>query len=375
MNYEKHEFFMHRALIESRKAIPFSSPNPNVGAIVVKNNRVVGKGFTQIPGNAHAEVIAIQKAGSNAKGASLYVTLEPCSYYGKTPPCTDLIIQKKIRNVFVGLKDPNPAVFGKGIDKLRRNKINVKIGILKEEIEDELQWYIKYTLKKIPYITLKSGISLDGKIADSRNDSRWITSRKAREFSQKLREANDGIIAGINTITKDNPILTCRGGNKNKQLFRRIILDTNLRISLCANILKPVRKHAIIIAVDRKNKEKKKIKLLQDMGADILFCKTRESRIDINDLLKQLGAKNITKLIIEGGGEVNFSFLKENIVDKIVLFISPRLIGGIKSKGWIGGRGFLLKQNKKIEKGKFYSILSDSFMFEGYMNYYVYRNY
>ena len=374
MNKDKDRFFMRQALKASQKAVGFSSPNPNVGAVIVKKNGIISTGHTLIPGKAHAEVNAIRKAGPNAAGSSLYVTLEPCCHFGRTSPCTDLIISSKIRNVFIGLTDPNPLVFRKGISRLKQNKIKVKTGVLSDEIEENLQWYIKYIKNKIPYITLKSGISLDGKITDYNNNSRWITSKKARAMSQELRGECDGIIAGINTIIKDDPALTWRRGEKNKQSFSRIILDTNLRISPNARVIQPDKKHSTIIAANRKSPDKRKIKLLEEKGAEILFCKTKNNHIDLQDLLKQLGDKDMAKLIVEGGSEVNYSFLKEGLADRVILFIASKLLGGVKSKGWIGSKGFLLNENKKVEKGKFYNILPDSFIFKGYMNYYVHRN-
>ena len=192
--------------------------------------------------------------------------------------------------------------------------------------------------------------------------------------SQELREEGDGIIVGINTVIKDNPALTWRAGEKNKQSFSRIILDTNLKISPDAQVIRPYKKHSTIIAIDRRSKKKTKIKLLEKKGAEILFCRTKNNHIDLHHLLQQLGDKDMAKLIVEGGSQVNYSFLKEGLADRIILFIASRLLGGIKSKGWIGSGGFLINENKKVEKGKFYNILPDSFIFEGYMNYYVHRN-
>lgn len=362
---------MLQALIESRKARAFSSPNPNVGAVLVKNNKIISKGHTQIPGKEHAEVMAIKKASNDIKGASLYVTLEPCSHYGRTPPCSDLIIKKKIKNVFIGIKDPHPIVYGKGIKKLKQNNITVITGILKNKIEDELQWYIKTIIKKTPYITLKAGISLDGKTTDYKQNSKWITSEKVRNFSQKLREKNDGILVGINTIIKDNPFLTYRG--KIKKPFYKIILDTNFIINKKANVLQSADRHKTIIAIGEENPDLLKLHQLEKKGVQVLLCKSQNGLIDLKDLLKKLHKKNIAKLIIEGGSKVNYSFLKYNLVDKIILFISPILLGGEKSNGWIGAQGFLLNQHKKIEKGKFYNILSDNYIFEGYLHHYVYR--
>lgn len=365
--------FMRAALQESRRAHSFSSPNPHVGAVLVKQNKIISKGHTQPPGKSHAEIQAIKKAGLAVKNSSLYVTLEPCSIFGRTPPCTEQIIKSGIKNVYIGMKDPNPKVSGKGARLLKKAGIQVYAGLLKKEIEEDLQWYIKYCQKKTPYIILKSGVSLDGKITDSHLNSKWITSINARNKSVALRNINDGIIVGIDTVLADNPSLTSRKPDKKKENFYRIILDSKLRISPSAKAFSRMPRHKTILVTSIKNKKSAKIKAL-NKKAELLFCKTCVSGIDLNHLLRQLGNIGITRAIVEGGGKVNYSFLENNLVDKIVLYISGKLLGGANSKGWIGGQGFELGKNKKIEKGKFTNILSDNFMFEGYMKYYVYRN-
>jgi diaminohydroxyphosphoribosylaminopyrimidine deaminase/5-amino-6-(5-phosphoribosylamino)uracil reductase len=365
---EKEEYYLYQALIESRKAQAISSPNPSVGAIIVKNGRIIGKGWTQFYGGPHAEVMAFKNCNEDPSGATLYVTLEPCSHYGKTPPCTDLIISKKIKKVVIGIEDPNPIVCGNGIKKLKSAGIEVKTGILKEKIEKELQWYIKYIKKSIPYVTLKSGISLDGKITDFTGNSKWITSKLALKFSQKLREINDGIIVGINTILSDNPFLTYRG--KVKKFFYRIVLDTFLKIPINANVIREIKNHKTIIATSRFADEEK-IKKLRQMGVDVILTeKVNEGKIDLNELLKYLGKLGIAKVIVEGGSEVNFSFIENKLVDKIFLFISPKILGGKESKSFIGGRGLKLKNSLKIIDGKYYNYILDNFIFEGYIKYY-----
>ncbi len=368
----RHEYFMMQALIEGRKALGHSSPNPNVGAVIVKNNRIIGRGHTQIPGQEHAEVMAIKNAGTQVHGSSLYVTLEPCSHFGKTPPCTDYIIKNNIKEVYMGIKDPNPIVCGCGMKQLRDYNIRVREGVLREKIMNEFQWYLKYTKLKLPFVTLKSGISLDGNITDYNQNSKWITSQEARDYAHQWREINDGIIVGINTIIKDNPILAYQGKNKRKQFFYRIILDTDLKIDVQAKVLKPVKNHYTIIGVGKHIKIKEKLMQLKRMkGVEILYCETKNNRIDLNFLLRRLGEKGITKVIVEGGAEVNYHFLKEDLVDKIILFVSPKILGGQKSKNFIGGDGFLLKNNINIKDGRWYNYILDNFIFEG--NIHVYR--
>ncbi len=367
----KDEYYMNLALLESKKARINSSPNPDVGAIIVKNNRIISKGYTQAFGGAHAEVDAINKVpDSLLRGSTMYVTLEPCSHYGKTPPCTDLIIRKKIKRVVIGMIDPNPVVCGNGISKLKQNGIDVTYGVLENKIVDNLQWFIKYIKKKLPYVTLKSGISLDGKITDYKDNSQWITSESARKLSQKLREVNDAILVGINTVLKDNPSLTYRG-TKKKNRFIRIIMDSYLKIPPKAKVLKKVPDHKTIIITSERNYNNPKIKKFKDI--DFIYVEERNGYLNLKETLKEIRKLNIGKIIIEGGAEINFSFLKDNLVDKINLFVAPKIIGGKESKSFVGGMGFTLQKSIKIKKGHFINYAIDNYIYEGVINYYVHR--
>lgn len=368
------EYYMYQAILEGRKALPHSSPNPNVGAVIVKNSKIIGRGYTQVPGKAHAEVMALKQAGSKAKNAALYVTLEPCCHSGRTAPCTDLIIQKGIKEVYIGISDPNPVVCHKGAAILKKAKIKVHKNILKDKVIQELQWYLKLYQKESPYLTLKTGMTLDGKITDYQNNSKWITSGEAREAVQMLREQNDGLIAGIRTVLKDDPALTCRRHNRKKQFFYRIILDTNLSLPLSAQVLKPFPGHITLIAAAANKNNTVKAKALQKIrGTELLFCKTKNSYLDLADLMKKLAdKKNITKLIIEGGSEVNYSFLKEKLIDKLHFFIAPKLLGGQTAKGVIGNQGFKLKEAINIINGRFTGQNKNFYIYEGYLH--VYRD-
>ncbi|MBN1898231.1 MAG: bifunctional diaminohydroxyphosphoribosylaminopyrimidine deaminase/5-amino-6-(5-phosphoribosylamino)uracil reductase RibD [Spirochaetes bacterium] len=360
-------YYMQQALEESKKAQVISSPNPAVGAVIVRNNKIVGRGFTQSFGKEHAEVMAIRNCRQNPAGAALFVTLEPCSYHGKTPPCTDLIISKGIKEVYVGLKDPNPLVNGAGIKKLQQAGIKVITGLAGKAIEEQLQWYIKYCKNNIPYVILKTGMSLDSKITDRKGKSRWITSDKARQASQQLREINDGVIVGINTIIKDDPCLSYRGGKKKR--FNRIILDTHLRIPLKSKVLKTVKNHKTLIATSLKTSLRKIKKLIDLKDVEILFIRVDNDRIVLEDLLMELGKRGIAKIIVEGGGLVNYSFLKQDLVDRLCFFIAPRIIGGDFSKSLIGSEGFLLPDARNVKRGQFQDF-KDYFVFKGYMHYY-----
>ncbi|MDD5067590.1 MAG: bifunctional diaminohydroxyphosphoribosylaminopyrimidine deaminase/5-amino-6-(5-phosphoribosylamino)uracil reductase RibD [bacterium] len=370
----KHEYYMRQALTESRKAAVHSSPNPPVGAVLVKNNRIIGQGHTQVPGQAHAEVMAIQQAGPAAKGASLYVTLEPCCHFGRTSPCTDLIIRKGIKEVFIGMDDPNPLVCGNGCRLLKKKGLCVVRGVLKEKIGEELEWYIKWIKKGLPYVTLKAGLSLDGKLTDYRGDSRWITSKKARLYGQRLREVHDAILTGINTVVKDDPLLSYRGRNRKKAFFYRVILDTSLRISIRAKVLRPLPSHHTLIAIGSGVKDRKKLEHIRGLkDVTILECPVREKKVDLGFVLKALAERDVTRLLVEGGSEVFYSFLSRGLADKLVLFMAPLLLGGaVSAKGFIGGRGFLLDHAVRIRKGRFFNFLPDNSVYEGYLN--VYRD-
>lgn len=362
---------MFRALLESRKALAHSSPNPHVGAVVVKNNKIVGRGHTQVPGRAHAEVMALRDARGRSQGGSLYVTLEPCCHFGRTPPCTELIARSGIKEVFTGLADPNPLVCGRGAAFLKNRGITVRTGILKNKIARELQWYLKFITKKIPYVTLKAGCSLDARITDETHHSRWITSAAARERSRNLRMENDGILAGIGTVAADDPLLTLRAPGAQKPLFYRIILDASGRIDPASRVLKSVPCHRTLIAAGV-SASRSRLKWLQRMkDAELVVCRTKQGRIDLPDLLSKLAEKSIARIIVEGGSEVYSSFLKQNLVDKVVLFMAPLFLGGAQSKGLFSASGFSLKAPLRIREGRFYNRLIDNYIYEGYLN--VYR--
>ncbi len=370
MSYTRDECFMYQAILESRKAQPLSSPNPSVGAIIVKNNQIISSGYTQPPGKPHAEVMAIRRARGEEKNAEMFVTLEPCVHYGKTPPCADLIIKSGIKRVVIGMQDPNPVVKGKGIQKLKKAGIEVVCGVLKRKILEDLQWYIKYTTLKLPYVTLKAGASLDGKIADYTGLSRWITLR-GLPFAQKLREINDAILVGVSTIIADNPLLTYRGKLKNKKKFYRIILDSNLSIPLNANVLKPVENHYTIIATSEDVKDKAKFKKLErKKDVIILTFPRKHGRVPLLLLLKKLGEMEIARILVEGGSEINFSFFKENLVDKFYIMFAPKIIGGKNSKSMVGGEGFHLHYSKKIKEMRITHPYEELVIFENYIAFY-----
>jgi len=299
-----------------------TSPNPMVGAVLVKDQRIIAKGFHQKFGGPHAEIMALKKAGIKAKGATLYVTLEPCFHYGKTPPCVDAIIKSGVKKVVVAMKDPNPLTKGKSIFKLRRFGIGVKMGILEKESALLNESFIKFITKKMPFVIAKTAQTLDGKIATEKGQSQWITSFKTRQFSKILRNEFDAVLVGINTVLLDNPYLNAVGRKK----IKKVVLDSSLQISSEANLFKSTHPTNCIIAVTKKADEKK-IEHFRKKGVDVIICPSKNKQISLKWLLRKLASKGIANLLIEGGAKVIGSALKEKCVDKMRIFIAPKIMG------------------------------------------------
>lgn len=329
------EKFMRMALRLAEKAAGRTSPNPMVGAVLVKDNRVIARGYHEKAGTPHAEAVALEKAGRDAEGATLYVTLEPCSHTDKrTPPCTLAIRQSKVAHVVAAMRDPNPKVSGRGVEFLRSAGIEVSIGILESEARKLNEAYIKHIVSGMPFVTLKIAQTLDGKIATAAGESKWITGDEARREAHRLRDRNDAVLVGINTILKDDPMLTTRipGGRD----AVRVVVDSRLRISLDAKVL-TVESPARTIIATLSSAPKLKMKKLQERGAEVLLVRSSGGRVDMTDLMKKLGGKGIMSVLIEGGSEINASALKSGIVDKVVFFIAPMLMSGRDSICSIGG--------------------------------------
>lgn len=334
------EEYMDLALRLSLKAKGLTSPNPLVGAVVVKNGRVISSGFHKRAGLEHAEVIALKKAGPRTKGATLYVTLEPCSSFGRTPPCTEAIIKSGIKKVVVGMVDPNPKHRGKGIKILKNHNISAISGVSEYRIKGINQPFIKYITKNMPYVTVKIAQSLDGKIATKTGDSKWITSLASRKFAHKIRNNFDAIMVGVNTLLKDNPLLSPEKKAKGKK-FYKIILDTHLKAKTGMRIFRDLSDFPVIIATSKESiaKKTKNIKSLVKKGAIILGIDKKHGFIDIKELLKQLVQLEIIDVLVEGGGRVAGSLFDEKLVDYVLFFISPKIIGGSESVLSIQGIG------------------------------------
>nr|WP_207753601.1 bifunctional diaminohydroxyphosphoribosylaminopyrimidine deaminase/5-amino-6-(5-phosphoribosylamino)uracil reductase RibD [Clostridium paridis] len=327
---------MKKALELARKGAGKVNPNPMVGAVIVKDDEIIGEGFHEFYGGPHAEVNALSSAVESVEGSTVYVTLEPCHHYGKTPPCVDALIRNKVARVVIGQKDPNPLVAGKSISKLLEHGIEVEVGILEEECKKLNEVFNKFIVTKEPFIVLKSAISLDGKIATHTGESKWITGKEAREEVQELRNSLSGIMVGVDTVIMDNPLLTCRIPNGRNP--KRIIVDSNLRIPLDSKVLEVNEDSHCIIATTQKA-PKEKVDILRNSGVEVIILPENDGKVSLKNLVVELGRKNIDGILLEGGGTLNYSALKEGIIDKVQYYISPKIIGGKDAKTSVEGDG------------------------------------
>lgn len=318
---------MKMAIELAERGRGYTAPNPLVGAVLVKDGVVVGRGYHEQAGKAHAEINAIADAGDQADGATLYVNLEPCNHHGRTPPCTEAIIKSGIRRVFVGMEDPNPHVTGGGIQYLRDHGIEVISGVFKKESERLNEIFIKYVTTKRPFVILKCACTLDGRIATKTGDSKWITNTQSRRFVHEIRHAVDAVMVGIGTVNKDNPRLTTRLEGKNCRDPIRIVLDTHLCLSPDTSLLNISSDSGTVIVTGPDVPEEKKKELTRP-GVRFLPVELKHGRIDMESLMPRLGEMGITSLLIEGGSEVNASALKAHIVDKVFFFYAPKILGG-----------------------------------------------
>lgn len=370
--------FMQKALALAAKGKGRTSPNPVVGAVIVKGDKIIAADYHKKAGTPHAEILALKKAGSKARGAVLYINLEPCCHTEKkTPPCTKLIIKSGVKKVVAAMLDPNPKVSGRGIKELQTAGIKTDVGIMESEAKKLNEAFVKFITKKEPFVILKIAQSIDGKIATSKGESRWITGEEAREYVHKLRNEVDAVLVGIGTVRKDNPSLDCRiKGGRNPY---RIIVDSNLSISLNAKVLKH-NDNKTIIAVHPLGKGgrggilkggwrdyQKKMDYLKSKGVNILFVKVKNGRIDLKELMKKLGKLDIMSVMIEGGSSINASALSSGVVDKIMFFVAPKIIGGADAVSSVGGKSPSLLKNAVQIKNLQARQIGEDFLFEGYI--------
>ncbi|MDP3730652.1 MAG: bifunctional diaminohydroxyphosphoribosylaminopyrimidine deaminase/5-amino-6-(5-phosphoribosylamino)uracil reductase RibD [Candidatus Omnitrophota bacterium] len=307
--------YMALAIKLAKKAEGMTSPNPIVGAIVVKNGRIVGRGYHKGPGLAHAEINAFRQSGTKARGATLYVTLEPCCHFGRTPPCTDAVIKSGIKRVVAAMIDPNPVNNGSGIRELKRHGIKTEVGSLAEDAMAMNRPYIKFITKRIPFVTVKVAQSLDGKIATRTGDSKWISSDDSRRYVHELRRMSDAVMVGANTVKMDDPLLLSRIRGKQPV---RVIVSGRSGISSGAKVFSDPNKSPVIV-----------------VGP----CGRSGKKVDLNKLMKALAKRDITNVLVEGGGELIASLVKEGLVDRFLVFVAPKIIGGRDAKTAVEGDG------------------------------------
>ena len=327
--------WMARALALARKGAGRVSPNPMVGCVIVKDGQVIGEGWHQKCGSLHAERNAFAACTQDPAGATLYVTLEPCCHWGRTPPCTDAILEHKIARVVVGCLDPNPLVAGKGVELLGAHGVEVTTGVLEGECKACNAVFFHYIQTKTPFVVLKYAMTLDGKIAACTGHSRWVTGEIARAHVHETRNWLSAILVGVGTVLADDPLLTCRmEGGRNPV---RIVCDSHLRTPLTSQLIRTAKEAPTLLAAVERGETAEE---LEEAGAEILLCKEKEGKVDLADLMTKLGARGIDSVLLEGGGELAFSALEAGVVHRVQAYISPKLVGGRTAKTPLGGAGF-----------------------------------
>lgn len=316
--------YMKIALTLAKQGRGLTGPNPMVGAIVVKDGEVVGQGYHQKAGEAHAEIVALKQAGDKARGATLFVTLEPCCHTGKTGPCTEAIISANMRRVVVAMQDPNTRVNGRGVRELKRLGITVDVGVCEKDAISLNEYFIFWIKNEMPFVVLKTASTLDGKIATFKGESKWITSEASRNKVADLRSGVDAVLVGIGTVMADNPTLLISDKHRPNPL--RIVVDSKLKISPRAKILKVDQRSKTMVVTTRKSTQKKR-KALERKGVEVVVVPDKKGRVSIVSLLKLLGKRGVMAVLVEGGAEVNASFVKEKLAHKIYNFIAPRILG------------------------------------------------
>ena len=365
---ETHIAFMQRALDLAQRAKGRTSPNPLVGTVVVKDGKVIGEGYHQKAGTPHAEVHALNAAGTHAKGATLYTNLEPCCHWGRTPPCTEALIRAGIAEVYIAEVDPNPSVAGKGVQQLQNAGIDVHIGICRQEASDLNEVHRKYIQTNKPFVILKTAMSLDGKIATAAGESQWITSNASRLRGHEVRDAVDAILVGRGTVARDNPALTTRLQNRDGQDATRIVLDSHGRTPPAARIFNAESGASVIVAVTPEAPSEN-VDALEKAGATVITVPaTPGNKVCFQSLMEILGKREITSVLIEGGSEINGSALAAGVVDKVMCFIAPKLIGGQDAPGPIGGVGIRsLTDAANLRRVSVTSIDAQDLLIEGYL--------
>jgi diaminohydroxyphosphoribosylaminopyrimidine deaminase/5-amino-6-(5-phosphoribosylamino)uracil reductase len=368
MILEQDKKFMLEALALARSQMGKTSPDPLVGAVIVKNGKIISRGYHAEQATPHAEAFAIKKAGAKAKGSTLYLNLEPCCHYGYNPPCTNTIIKAGIRKVVAAMQDPNPLVSGKGFAQLKEAGIEVKVGVLESEAKSLNEIFIKFIKRNMPFVILKSAMSLDGKIATSTKESLYITNKASRQYVHTLRVFVDAVMTSVRTVKIDDPKFTARDiGNEKiqKRNPKKIIIDAMAEIPLRSNVLKNEPEKTIVVIGE--TAPRSRIGAIRKTGAVIIKINTKNGKFDLKKLMVELGEDNITSIMIESGGNFADSALKSGIVDKVIYFIAPKIIGGKDAPTPVEGAG--IKKMSKIVQLKNVKIrtFGSDVMVEGYI--------
>jgi len=359
--------YMKRAIQLAARAKGETSPNPMVGAVIVKRGKVVAEGYHRRAGLPHAEIVALRRAGASARGATMYVNLEPCNHVGRTPPCCDALISSGIERVVVAMRDPNPLTKGKGLKRLTRSGIKITTGIMEEEARRLNEAFIKWIEKGLPFVTVKAAQSLDGKIATRTGDSKWITDISSRKAAHELRMKSDAVMVGINTVLKDDPLLTSHLIQKRNRVrnSKRVVVDSRLRTPETAKLFSQDPSGVIIATSGLARKAK--VGRLRKMGVDILVLKRDKFGISLKSLLKELAKKDIINIMVEGGGTLSARLFEERLVDKAIFFVAPKIIGGRDTLTSVEGEGVrAVKDSLKLRDISF-SQIKDDFIIEGYV--------
>ncbi len=362
--------YMEAALQLAKKGCGWTSPNPMVGAVIVKNGRIIGQGWHEKYGQPHAERNALSSCTESPRGATMYVTLEPCCHFGRQPPCVNAILDAGIKRVAVGSGDPNPLVSGKGLQLLREHGIEVTEHVLQEDCDRLNQVFFHYIQTKRPYIIMKYAMTMDGKIAACTGDSKWVTGGTARDHVQQMRHRCTAIMAGVGTILADDPLLTCRIPDRKSPV--RIICDTHLRTPRTAQVVTTARQTPTIIATCCEEKSRRHS--YESYGCRILIIDQRNGHVNLQRLVEQLGQEQIDSILLEGGGTLNWSALENQLVQKVQAYIAPKLIGGQTAKTPVEGRGFPALSDAVCLKNNTIIRLGEDFLIESEVAYHVHGN-
>lgn len=352
--------YMQMAIDLAQQGCGWTAPNPMVGAVIVKDGRIIGQGLHEKYGQPHAERNALANCTENPEGATMYVTLEPCCHYGKQPPCTEAIIDAGIKKVFVGSADPNPKVAGKGIQILRDHGIEVEEDLMREECDRVNEVFLHFIQTKRPFVAMKYAMTMDGKIAAYTGDSKWVTGETARAHVQNLRNRYTGIMVGVGTVLADDPMLNCRMEGGKDPI--RIICDTNLRTPLNAKVVQTAGEYPTIIATCCKDEAK--LKSYEGAGCRLMVLTEKDGHVNLTELMEKLGEEKIDSILLEGGGTLNWAALEEGIVRKVYTYIAPKLFGGQTAKTPVEGIGVASPSDAVILANSRIQMLGDDFLIE-----------